>query len=142
VSLLLAVVVCPILNISNASLNTTNTNFSTTVLVTCNSGYAIDPLNPTNNTALTSCTRNGNWSTSIVCQRIFVGGLEKHFCIHCDICAAIVNCQDYFFLRNTYVYESKKRQNILCFSTFFCCFVQYLINFFDKIRDSDNILIL
>jgi hypothetical protein len=61
-------VVCPLLNITNAVLNTTNANYSTTVLVTCNSGYAIDPLDLNNNTALTVCTSSGNWSTSqIVC---------------------------------------------------------------------------
>ena len=69
VLLFAAVVVCPLLDISNAVVNTTNTNYSTTVLVTCNSGYAIDSLNAKNNTAITTCTIYGNWSSSsILCS--------------------------------------------------------------------------
>ena len=65
----LAGVVCPPLNILNAAINTTNANYSVTVLVTCNLGYAINPLDFTKNTALTTCTQTGSWSmTSIVCR--------------------------------------------------------------------------
>ena len=61
---------CPLLNVSNSVLNTTDLNYTTAVRVVCNDGYAIDPLNLFNNSIDTVCTRNANWSTfPIVCQR-------------------------------------------------------------------------
>ena len=63
-------VTCPALNVSHASPNNTYTFYRTTVLVTCNSGYAIDPLNYLNNSVSTTCTADGSWSVyPITCQR-------------------------------------------------------------------------
>jgi hypothetical protein len=63
-------VICPTLNVSNATPNTTNTNYSTVARVTCNMGYAIDPYNFMNNSVDTICTANSTWSISqINCQR-------------------------------------------------------------------------
>jgi hypothetical protein len=73
-------VVCPPLNISNAWLNTSYTNYSTAVLVTCNSGYAINPYDIRNNIITTVCSASGNWSTyPISCQRQYCN-LRVNFC--------------------------------------------------------------
>ena len=66
----LATVSCPLLNVSNSVLNTTDSNYSTAVQVVCNPGFAIDPLNLLNSSVNTVCTESGNWSTfPITCQR-------------------------------------------------------------------------
>ena len=61
---------CPALNVSDARPNNTDTYYTITVFVTCNSGYAIDPLNYLNNSVSTTCTAEGSWSVyPIICQR-------------------------------------------------------------------------
>ena len=63
-------IMCPTLNVSDSSPNNTDTFYTTTVLVTCNSGYAIDPLNYLNNSVSTTCAADGSWSVyPIICQR-------------------------------------------------------------------------
>jgi len=63
---------CPSLS-SNTALYTLSTTVSTypiIVQVTCNTGYALDPMRWSNNTLRTQCQATGQWTTpSITCQR-------------------------------------------------------------------------
>jgi len=78
-------VLCPLLNVSNAQLNTTIRNYTTAVRVTCNHGFAFSSLEPTNNTANTTCMQSGSWSTDIdVCQSMFAELDEIQIMYGCD----------------------------------------------------------
>jgi hypothetical protein len=82
ICLVCAAVMCPVLNKTNKTMNnsksdpsslytvnTTLNNYTTTALVTCITGYAIDPWKWSNNTVDTYCNEFGNWSTyPITCQ--------------------------------------------------------------------------
>jgi len=69
------VVSCPTLTPPPYAVIPTNpsstSSFGTSVTITCNPGYAIDPMNPLNITIITTCTQFGNWTTFATCTGIF-----------------------------------------------------------------------
>ena len=65
-----SVVQCPMLNVCNAIVNTSQTSYDTVVSVACNPGYFV---NDNNSSVITKCLANASWSRdNIVCSRKYI----------------------------------------------------------------------